>query len=347
VSGSGHNGNWDKKVFVVTGASGGVGRAVVRKLAARGAHIGLLARGRDALEGTKREVEQLGGRGLVLPTDVSKDDQVEAAAEAVEREFGPIDCWVNNAMVSMYSPFMKMTPDEFRHIVDVTLMGYVFGTQSALKRMIPRDRGVIIQVGSALAFRSIPLQSAYCACKHAIEGFTESVRSELMHEKINIRVSMVHLPGVNTTQFTWTKNKMPHKVRPTGPIYQPEVAAEGIVWTIDNERRQLMIGYPTVEAVVGEKFIPGVLDKYLAHAAWEGAELPAPADPNHRDNFWEPLPGDHGSHGPFDAQAHRHSTQLWATTHRTGLLATLAGVGIGAAAVYAMNRHGNGHRQWH
>jgi short-subunit dehydrogenase len=344
------NGNenqaWEKKVFVVTGASGGVGRAVVRKLAERGAHVGLLARGRDGLEGAKRDVEDRGGRALVLPTDVSNPDQVEDAAQAVERELGPIDVWVNNAMVSMYSPFMKMTPDEFRHIVDVTLMGYVYGTQSALKRMIPRDRGIIIQVGSALAFRSIPLQSAYCASKHAIEGFTESVRSELIHQKVNVRVSMVHLPGVNTTQFTWTKNKMRHKVRPTGPIYQPEVAADGIIWTIDNERRQLMIGYPTVQAVVGEKFIPGLLDKYLAHAAWEGAELPEPADPDHKDNFWQPLPGDHGSHGPFDAKAHRNSVQLWASKHREELLATLAAVGIGAAAVYAFNRHGNGRRQW-
>jgi len=328
------------RVVVVTGASGGVGRAVVRMLGRQHAKIGLLARGRDGLEAAKSEVEREGGEAIVIPTDVSKFEQVEEATAIVEERLGPIDVWINDAMVSMYSPFMKMSAEEFQHIVDVTFMGNVHGTQSALRRMIPRDSGVIIQVGSALAYRSIPLQSAYCASKHAIEGFTESVRSELIHMGSNVRISMVNLPGVNTTQFAWTKNRMPHKPRPTGTIYQPEVAAEAIVWTIDHDRRQVMVGYPTVEAVVGEKVIPGLLDHYLAHAAWDGAQLPEPADPNHRDNFWEPLPGDHGAHGPFDDQAHWHSPQLWATQHR-GLLATLASVGVGAAA-YAVYRAATG-----
>jgi short-subunit dehydrogenase len=328
-----------QRVIVVTGASGGVGRAVVRKLGKQGARIGLLARGRDGLEGARRDVEQSGGEALVLPTDVSKPEQVEAAAKAVEEHFGPIDVWINDAMVSMYSPFMKMAPEEFKHIVEVTFLGQVYGTQCALKRMLPRDQGVIIQVGSALAYRSIPLQSAYCASKHAIEGFTESVRTELIHMNSNVRISMVNLPGVNTTQFDWTKNRMPHKPRPTGPIFQPEVAAEAVVWTIDHDRRQVNVGWPTVEAVVGEKFIAGPLDHYLSEAAWQGAQLPEPADPNHKDNFWEPLPGDHGSHGPFDAQAREHSSQLWLTQNR-GALATLAAVGIGAAAVVV----GMGHR---
>jgi short-subunit dehydrogenase len=328
----GSNGRHKSKVIVVTGASGGVGRAVVRKLGAQGAKIGLLARGHDGLEGARRDVEKGGGQAIALPTDVSDAKQVEAAAQAVEERFGPIDVWINDAMVSMYAPFIHMAPDEFKHIVEVTFLGQVYGTHCALKRMMPRDRGVIIQVGSALAYRSIPLQSAYCASKHAIEGFTESVRSELIHQKSRVRISMVNLPGVNTTQFEWTKNRLPHKPRPTGPIFQPEVAADAIIWTIDNARRQVNVGWPTVKAVVGEKFIPDALDHYLAHAAWEGAQLPAPADPNHQDNFWEPLRGDHGSHGPFDEQARTHSSQLWMTKNRRWLTA-LAGLGIGAAAV--------------
>lgn len=328
----GSKGNQKQRVIVVTGASGGVGRAIVRQLGKQGARIGLLARGRDGLEGARRDVEQSGGEALVLPTDVSQPEQVEAAARAVEERFGPIDVWINDAMVSMYSPFIEMAPEEFKHIVEVTFLGQVYGTQCALKRMLPRDQGVIIQVGSALAYRSIPLQSAYCASKHAIEGFTESVRTELIHMNSSVRISMVNLPGVNTTQFDWTKNRMPHKPKPTGPIFQPEVAAEAVVWTIDHDRRQVNVGWPTVEAVVGEKFVAGPLDHYLSRAAWEGAQRAEPADPNHKDNFWEPLPGDHGSHGPFDAQARKRSSQLWLTQNR-GALATLAAVGIGAAAL--------------
>ena len=333
----------DGKVVVVTGASGGVGRALVRKLGEKGCKLGLLARGKDGLEGALRDVERSGGRGLVCETDVAQPDRVEAAAESVERELGPIDVWINNAMVSMYSPFWEIGPEEYKHITEVTYLGQVYGTMSALKRMKPRDRGVIVQVGSALAHRSIPLQSAYCGAKHAIAGFTESIRSELIHEKSNVRITIVHLPGVNTTQFEWTKNRLPHKPRPTGPIFQPEVAADGIIFAAENPgRKKVVVGLPTLEAIVGEKFIPGLLDHYLAHAAWEGAQLPEPADPNHRDNFWEPLPGDHGSHGPFDSQAREHSPQLWATRHRAGLLA-LAGAGVGAA-VYAAMRGGNGER---
>ena len=238
-------------VAVVTGASGGVGRATVRMLGDRGAKVVLLARGRDGLEGAKGDVESRGGRALAVPTDVSQFDQVQAAADAAEREFGPIDLWINNAMVSMYSPFMKMLPEEFRHIVEVTFLGNVYGTKCALQRMMPRDRGVIIQVGSALAFRSIPLQSAYCASKHAIQGFTESIRSELIHQKSNVRVSVVNMPALNTTQFVWTKNKMPHKARPTGTIFQPEVAAEAILFAAEHNRREIMVGYTTVEATLG------------------------------------------------------------------------------------------------
>jgi short-subunit dehydrogenase len=319
-------------VAVVTGASGGVGRATVRLLAERGASIVLLARGKEGLEGARRDVEERGGRALAVPTDVSKFEQVEAAAEAAEKEFGPIDLWINNAMVSMYSPFAKMTPEEFKHIVDVTFMGNVYGTHCALHRMMSRDRGVIIQVGSALAFRSIPLQSAYCASKHAIQGFFESVRSELIHQKSNVQISVVNMPALNTTQFVWTKNKMPHKARPTGTIFQPEVAAEAILFAAEHNRREIMVGYTTVEATLGEKIIPGLLDTYLSKAAWEGSMLPEPADPNAPDNFWEPVPRDLGSHGPFDQKSRSFSVQLWATQNRGKVLGGLLLGGIGMSA---------------
>jgi short-subunit dehydrogenase len=334
-------------VAVVTGASGGVGRATARLLGSRGAKVVLLARGKDGLEGAKRDVESRGGEALVVPTDVSQADQVEAAADAAEKAFGPIDLWVNNAMVSMYSPFMEMTPDEFKHIVEVTFLGQVYGTQSALKRMQPRDQGVIVCVGSALAFRSIPLQSAYCASKHAIQGFFESVRSELIHQKSNVQVSIVNMPALNTTQFTLTKNKRPRQARPTGTIFPPEVAADAILYAAENHRREIMVGYTTVEATLGEKVIPGLLDRYLANAAWNGAMLDKPADPNKPNNFWEPVPGDHGAHGQFDSMSRGFSIQLWATKHRMALLAGLcaaAGVGIALSAGAHESHHRKGWR---
>jgi short-subunit dehydrogenase len=333
-------------VAVVTGASGGVGRAVVRKLAEKGYSIGLLARGRDGLEGAKRDVEDRGGRGAVIPTDVAQHDQVEAAAEEVERNFGPIDLWINDAMVSMYAPFWEISPEEYKHITDVTYLGQVYGTMAALKRMRPRDRGTIVQIGSALAQRSIPLQSAYCGAKHAIAGFTESIRSELIHAGSNVKITTVLLPGVNTTQFEWTKNRMPNKPRPTGTIYQPEVAADAIVFAAEHpERKKILLGYPTVQATVGEKIIPGALDHYLAHAAWEGSQLPEPANHDKPDNFWRPLPGDHGSHGPFDQQAWKNSPELFVTKHRGAFLAGLAGVGVAAALAFALRRNGDTPKQ--
>jgi short-subunit dehydrogenase len=327
-------------VVVITGASGGVGRATARLLATRGAKIVLLARGNDGLEGAKRDVEERGGRAIAIQTDVSQFEQVHTAAETAEREFGPIDLWINNAMVSMYSPFMEMKPEEFKHIVEVTFLGQVYGTHCALKRMMPRDKGVIVQVGSALAFRSIPLQSAYCASKHAIQGFTESLRSELIHQKSNVRVSAVNMPALNTTQFTWTKNKMQHKARPTGTIFQPEVAADAILFAAENNRREIMVGYTTVEATLGEKVIPGLLDHYLAKAAWDGAMLPEKADPDAPDNFWEPLSGDHGSHGKFDHLATDFSIELWATKNRKSLLSGLAIAGLGLCAALIVSKRG-------
>lgn len=328
-----------KTVAVVTGASGGVGRATARLLGERGAKVVLLARGRQGLEGAKHEVESRGGRALAVPADVSSFEQVQAAADAAEREFGPIDLWINNAMVSMYSPFSKMTPDEFRHIVEVTFLGNVYGTKCALQRMMARDRGVIVQVGSALAFRSIPLQSAYCASKHAIQGFTESIRSELIHQNSNVRLTIVNMPALNSTQFVWTKNKMPHKARPTGTIFQPEVAARAILFGAENDRREIMVGYTTVEATLGEKVMPGLLDHYLATAAWEGSMLPEPSDPKQPDNFWEPVGRDLGSHGPFDRMSRNYSWQFWASQNRSRLLGLLfAGIGLSALMIVNLRK---------
>jgi short-subunit dehydrogenase len=329
-------------VVVVTGASGGVGRATVRKLGERGAKVVLLARGKDGLAGAKRDVESLGGRALAIPTDVSHFEQVEAAAEKAEQEFGPIDLWVNNAMVSMYSPFMEMTPEEFKHVVEVTFLGNAYGTHVALKRMMKRDRGKIIQVGSALAFRSIPLQSAYCASKHAIQGLFESVRSELIHQKSNVQMSVVNMPALNTTQFTWTMNKMPHKARPTGTIFEPEVAADAILFAAENNRREIMVGYTTVEATLGEKVIPGLLDHYLSTAAWEGSMLPERADHTKPNNFWEPVAGDHGARGPFSSKARSFSIQLWASKNRAVIAGGLAIAGVGIAF---MAKKGDRHRK--
>jgi NAD(P)-dependent dehydrogenase (short-subunit alcohol dehydrogenase family) len=320
------------EVVVITGASAGVGRATVREFAQRGAHVALIARGREGLEAARLEVERMGGRALVLPLDVSDADAVEQAAEAVEQELGPIDVWVNNAMLSVFSPVKRMRPEEYKRVTDVTYLGYVYGTLSALKRMLPRDRGCIVQVGSALAYRGIPLQSAYCAAKHAVQGFMDSLHAELIHDESNVRVTMVQLPAVNTPQFSWVKSRLPNEPQPVGPIYQPEVAARAIYWAAHNERRELYVGWPTVKAVVGDKLAPELADWYVARNAYEEQQTDAPVAPGRRDNLWEPVPGDHGARGSFDERASDTSAQLWATTHRS--LFALAGFGalLGAAA---------------
>ena len=319
------------KVIVVTGASAGLGRAIVRAFAREQAHIGLVARGRDGLEGARREVESMGGKALVLPTDVADPDQVEAAAAAVEERLGPIDIWINDAMVSVFSPVKEMTPQEFKRVTEVTYLGFVYGTLSALKRMLPRDRGVIVQVGSALAYRGIPLQAAYCGAKHAIQGFMDSLHCELLHDKSNVCVTMVQMPALNTTQFRWVKSRLPHKAQPVPPIFQPEVGAEAVVWAAHHPRRELYVGWPTVKAIVGNKVAPSVGDWYLARVGYKSQQTAEPADPNRPNNLWGPVPGDHGAHGVFDNRATDWSAQLWATTHR-GLLA-LAGIGV-AGIVY-------------
>ncbi|HEX6287782.1 MAG TPA: SDR family oxidoreductase [Herpetosiphonaceae bacterium] len=327
------------EVVVITGASAGVGRATARAFARRGAHIGLLARGRDGLEGARRDVEALGGKALVLPTDVADSDQVEAAAARVEKAFGPIDIWVNNAMTSVFSPVKETTPAEFRRVTDVTYLGYVYGTLAALKRMLPRDQGAIVQVGSALAYRGIPLQAAYCGAKHAIQGFCDSLRAELIHDGSNVRLTMVQMPALNTPQFDWVKSRLPNRAQPVPPIFQPEVAAEAIVWAAHHDRREVYVGLSSVIAIVGNKIAPGLGDWYLGRSGYKSQQTDEPRDPEAMHNLWEPVPGDHGAHGRFDDRAKQSSWQLWATTHRSWL--ALAGAGVASAAVAALFGRGD------
>jgi NAD(P)-dependent dehydrogenase (short-subunit alcohol dehydrogenase family) len=323
-----------REVVVVTGASAGLGRAIVRAFAREGAHIGLLARGRDGLEGARSDVEALGGQALAIPVDVADAEDIEQAAERVEQRFGPIDIWINNAMVSVFSPVKEMTATEYKRVTEVTYLGVVYGTLSALKRMLPRDRGVIVQVGSALAYRGIPLQSAYCAAKHAIQGFHDSLRSELIHDKSNVRVTMVQLPAMNTPQFSWVKSRLPRKPQPVPPIYQPEIGAEAVLFAAHSDRREMYIGYPTVEAIVGDKIAPGFGDWYLARNGYDAQQTDEPVGPGRRDNLWEPLPGDHGAHGTFGDRAITSSPQLWLSKNRKWV--TMAGAGLAGFTLAAV-----------
>jgi NAD(P)-dependent dehydrogenase (short-subunit alcohol dehydrogenase family) len=314
-------------VVVITGASAGVGRATARVFARQGASIGLLARGRDGLEAARKEIEHAGGRAVALPIDVGDAKQVESAAQAVEEKFGPIDIWVNNAMVSVFSPIKEMTADEFRRVTEVTYLGYVYGTLAALKRMLPRDAGVIVQVGSALAYRSIPLQAAYSAAKHAIQGFVDSLRCELLHDGSRVRVTMVQMPALNTPQFSWVKSRLPKKPQPVPPIFQPEVAAEAIVWAAHHHRPEVYVGWPTVKAIVANKIAPRLADWYLARNGYEAQQMDIPAHTDRPDNLWEPLHGDHGAHGAFDHRSYPSSWHFWLSTNRSWL--ALAGLAVG------------------
>ena len=325
---------------VITGASAGVGRALARLYASRGARVALLARGTDGLDGARRDVEERGGTALAVPVDVADHDAVEAAAEQVERELGPIDVWINNAMTSVFSSIEEMTPDDFRRVTDVTYLGAVWGTQAALRRMKPRDRGTIVLVGSALAYRGIPGQAAYCAAKHAMQGFHDSLRTELMHESSHVDVTMVQLPAVNTPQFRWVKSRFPNKAQPVPPIFQPEVVAEGIAWAADNPRatRELIIGWPALKAIMGNKLAPSYADRVLSRSGFEAQQIDEPEDPDRPHTLWEPVDGpgggDHGAHGAFDDRARDSSWQLWATTHRPTIVLTAAAVltaAVGAA----------------
>jgi NAD(P)-dependent dehydrogenase (short-subunit alcohol dehydrogenase family) len=323
------------QVVVVTGASAGVGRAVARAFARQGAAVGLLARGRAGLEGARRDVEEAGGRALIVPTDVADPDQVEAAAAAVEHAFGPIDVWVNNAMASVFSPVIEMTPADYKRVTDVTYLGVVYGTLSALRRMRPRDRGSIVQVGSALAYRGIPLQSAYCGAKHAIQGFCDSLRSELLHDRSAVRLTMVQLPAMNTPQFEWVKSRLRGRAQPVPPIFQPEVAADAIVWASEHDRREIYVGFSTTVAIVGNKAMPGVGDWYLAKSGYDSQQTAEPEDPDRPNNLWIPVDDerDFGPHGRFDARAKPASWQVWLSEHRRGVAAASA---VAAALLLAL-----------
>jgi NAD(P)-dependent dehydrogenase (short-subunit alcohol dehydrogenase family) len=316
----------EPQVVVITGASAGVGRATVRAFAERGAHVGLIARGQDGLEAARREVEERGGKGLVLPLDVADAEQVELAAAQVEAELGPIDVWINNAMVSVFSPVREMTSEEYRRVTEVTYLGYVYGTLAALRRMLPRDRGSIVQVGSTLAYRGIPLQSAYCGAKHAVQGFCDSLRCELLHDGSRVRLTMVQLPALNTPQFGWVKSRLPRKPQPVPPIFQPEVAARAIVWAAHHGRREVWVGGKTVMGIVGNRIAPWFADWYLARNGYDAQQHDGLDDPDRPNNLWEPLPGDPGAHGAFDERARDRSFQAWAATHRGLLAAAAAGV---------------------
>jgi NAD(P)-dependent dehydrogenase (short-subunit alcohol dehydrogenase family) len=304
------------RVVVVTGASAGLGRAIARAFGERGAAVALLARDLGRLAVAEREIRDRGGRALVIPTDVADPEAVNAAAERVERELGPIDLWVNNAMVSVFSPVKETSAEEYRRVTDVTYLGYVHGTLAALRVMLPRDRGTIIQVSSALAFRAIPLQSAYCAAKHAIKGFTESLRTELLHDGSRVRVTMVHMPALNTPQFGWVKSRLPKRARPVPPIFQPELGAEAVVYASTHPRRDIQVGGSTVRAVLGNRIAPGLLDLYLAKTGYEAQQTDVPESPERADNLWVPVPGDFGAHGAFDRNARSRSLQLGFTEHR-------------------------------
>lgn len=317
------------EIVVVTGASAGIGRATVREFARRGAHLGLIARGSDGLEAARKEVEDLGGRAITIVCDVSDCEAVEQAAARVEDELGPIDVWVNNAFVGIFAEFMDMKPEEFERITSVTYHGQVWGTMAALKRMIPRDRGSIVLVGSALAYRGIPLQSAYCGAKHAIQGFHDSLRTELIHRKSSVRVSMVQLPGVNTPQFDWARVKIDRNPKPASTVYQPEVAARAIYYAAHSRRKEILVGGPTLQSIWADKIASPLLDRYLARVGYSGQKSAEPLPPGRQDNMFAPVPGDHGAHGRFDDKARSRSAELWMSMHRKE-------IGLGALGLAAM-----------
>jgi NAD(P)-dependent dehydrogenase (short-subunit alcohol dehydrogenase family) len=329
------------RVVVITGATSGVGRATARAFAREGARVALLARGSDGLEAAAAEVRREGGTALPIKVDVANAEQVEAAAAQVERELGPIDVWVNDAMTTVFAEFADIEPDEFRRATEVTYLGSVWGARAALTRMLPRDRGTIVQVGSALAFRGIPLQSAYCGSKHALQGFVESVRCELRHRHSKVVLTTVHLPGLNTPQFDHCRSKMPHKPQPVPPIFQPEVAADAIVWASRRRRRTVYVGLPTVITILGNKVAPLLAEIYLARTAYSGQQTAVPEPGPRPGNLFEPSSGDPGAHGGFDGRAHSRSVQLAFTKHRVaaGIAASSAAVVAAAAKAASHDRH--------
>jgi short-subunit dehydrogenase len=303
--------NLKEKVVVITGASAGVGRAAAREFAQKGARVGLIARGLEGLQAVTKEVQELGSLACSVSADVANADQLEKAAHAIEEELGEIDVWVNNAMVSVFSPIKEMQSDEYERVTAVTYLGYVYGTQAALRRFLPRNRGKIIQVGSALSYRGIPLQSAYCGAKHAIVGFTESLRTELLHDKSRVEVAMVHLPAINTPQFDWVKSRLSRTGQPVPPIFQPEVPARAIVWCAQNQKSEILLGWPTLKTVWGGRIAPGIADWYLARKGYEDQQTNESEDPDRANNLWDPVEGNFGAHGRFNDSARDHSIEFW------------------------------------
>jgi NAD(P)-dependent dehydrogenase (short-subunit alcohol dehydrogenase family) len=329
----------DAQAVVVTGASGGIGRAVARAFGARQARVALLARGAEGLRAAAEDITREGGSALAIPTDVADFAQVEAAAERAEKELGPLDVWVNVAFTSVFAPFSEIEPDEFRRVTEVSYLGYVHGTMAALRRMKPRDRGTIVQVGSALAYRGIPLQSAYCGAKHAIQGFNEALRCELLHEGSHVRTTMVQLPAVNTPQFSWVRSKLPHHAQPVPPIHQPEVAARAVLHAAGHpRRREYWVGGSTVGTLLANAVAPGILDRYLAKTGYRSQQTDDDKPAEQPSNLWEPADQarDYGAHGEFDAKSTPRSFQLWGSRHH-GLLAAGGGA-LAAAALAAWHR---------
>jgi NAD(P)-dependent dehydrogenase (short-subunit alcohol dehydrogenase family) len=327
------------KIAVVTGASAGVGRATVREFAKNGYDVGLIARGTDGLDAARKEVEAFGRRAVAVPTDVSDAAAVDAAADRIESELGPIDVWTNVAFSNVFAEFEKLTPAEYERITAVSYLGFVYGTMAALKRMRPRDRGTIVQVGSALAYRSIPLQAAYCGAKSAIRGFTDSIRCELQHQQSKVRITLAILPAVNTPQFTWCRTKLPRRAQPVPPIYQPEVVASAIVWMVSHHRRELWIGWPVAKALIGQVLAPGFADWYLGKTGYDAQQYDGEAPKDAPGNLYEPLPGDFGAHGAFDGRSQSTSSQLWLEMNRPWLVAGVAAIALLVSSRAFKKRH--------
>ncbi|MGN6380610.1 MAG: SDR family oxidoreductase [Gaiellales bacterium] len=324
----------DDRVVVVTGASAGVGRATAKAFAEDGWRVALLARGKAGLDGAAEDVRAAGGVALAIPVDVSDANAVEHAADVVERELGPIAVWVNNATATVFSPIKDIDSADFRRSTEVTYLGTVYGTLAALRRMLTRDTGTIVQVGSALAYRAIPLQGAYCGAKHAIQGFTESLRCELLHDGSGVHVTMVQLPAINSPQFNWSRNRMPQRPQPVPPIFQPEVAARAIRWAADHRRKEVWVGAPTVKAIIGDRVSSSLADRYLARNGYQAQLTPEHERPGRPDNLYEPLDDevDHGTHGRFDKSANPRSRAYWLNVHRAALAAASMAVGLAGAA---------------
>ena len=323
----------ETQTVVVTGASAGIGRATARLFGERGARVGLIARGQAGLDGAAREVEEAGGKALAVSADVADYEQVTSAARQIEQRLGPIDVWVNVAFTSVFAPFAEITAEEFRRVTEVSYLGFVYGTMAALSRMRPRNQGTIVQVGSALGDRSIPLQSAYCGAKHAINGFTSSLRCELLHEGSGVHVTLVQMPAVNTPQFSWVRSRLPRHPQPVPPIYQPEVAARGVVYAADHPRRkQYWVGATTTATILANRVAPALLDRYLARTGYDSQQTSEPADPDQLDNLLQPVDGVNGhyfgAHGAFDDRAHARSPQAWLSRHAGMTSAILGGAAV-------------------